>query len=395
MFALLGMQLFGGQCGSEDGSRLHFDMYGPAMLTVLIAFSGGWVDAYVGCSSGSASEAASAIFFLLAVVLGCFVLINLFIAVLLEALTTEEPEEEEEESGEKEDMKNNAVKNGATSIEEYVPPVRTFCRSVIANPATEWFIVGMIGASSVALALDTPTTDPDSFLAQTLSSLNIIFAFVFTVECLIKLHAYDPAIPPNGYLTSAWNRLDLAIVIISLVSLCPEMGPLSFLRILRVLRPLRLLSRVDGMQLIFDFIQSSSADVVNVAGVLLFFHALFAVVGMELFMDTFGSCTDPSILTRADCHPPLPASAPGGAPFSTPGRLLKGGGSAQDFGNDTVVQWRNPAFGSFDDFGSSMLILYTSATGDGCNYLWIRTCTHRLVLRDTSKEVERPERAHV
>ena len=36
VFALLGMQIFGGACGSEDGSRYHFDYYMPAMLVVLI-----------------------------------------------------------------------------------------------------------------------------------------------------------------------------------------------------------------------------------------------------------------------------------------------------------------------------------------------------------------------
>lgn len=33
-FSLIGMQLFGGKCGAEDGSRYHFDYFVPAMLTV-------------------------------------------------------------------------------------------------------------------------------------------------------------------------------------------------------------------------------------------------------------------------------------------------------------------------------------------------------------------------
>ena len=35
------------------------------------------------------------------------------------------------------------------------------------------------------------------------------------------------------------------------------------------------------------------------------------------------------------------------------------------------MEWLNPAFGSFDDFGSAMLILYVASTGDGWEeFMW-------------------------
>jgi hypothetical protein len=43
MFALLGMQLFGGKIDTQK-SRAHYDYYYPAILTVLSTFSGEWVD---------------------------------------------------------------------------------------------------------------------------------------------------------------------------------------------------------------------------------------------------------------------------------------------------------------------------------------------------------------
>ena len=45
IFALLGMQTFGGTGMSED-SRWHFDYYYSAMLAVFGIFTGGWVDAF-------------------------------------------------------------------------------------------------------------------------------------------------------------------------------------------------------------------------------------------------------------------------------------------------------------------------------------------------------------
>ena len=43
------------------------------------------------------------------------------------------------------------------------------------------------------------------------------------------------------------------------------------------------------------------------------------------------------------------------------GRALKGGGS--DDGTGERI-WRNPTFGSFDDFGSAMLLLLVMSSGD-------------------------------
>ncbi len=42
------------------------------------------------------------------------------------------------------------------------------------------------------------------------------------------------------------------------------------------------------------------------------------------------------------------------------GRELKGGGSGveEEEEEGLPIEWLNPAFGSFDDFGQSMLILY-------------------------------------
>ena len=53
-------------------------------------------------------------------------------------------------------------------------------------------------------------------------------------------------VQPDGYLLSSWNLLDLCIMVVSVISLCPEYDRLAVLRLLRVLRPLRLLSRVEG-----------------------------------------------------------------------------------------------------------------------------------------------------
>ena len=384
---------------------------------------------------------------MIALLLGFFVIMNLFVSIILEALA--EFEEEMEEAEEQEEAAEEAeaggaaqplpppVQRGVTSAggevegtdddndddDEELHPLRAFSRSVVKRPETEFGLVMLIGASSIALAIDTPTLDPDSDLGVGLVVANYVFTLIFTLEACLRFLAYDPvrrtidplmlstrssvlpivhAITPShrpmlftlimvnapqldrkrGYLTSPFNLLDLGIVVISIVSLCPEMTKFAFLRLMRVARPLRLLGKVPGMQIIFTFLAKASGDVLNVVGVVLFCHMLFAVVGMELFLDGFGQCTDESIFTRSLCHPenmpPPPPSQlimkPGGLasrpgrmmqPTALAGRFLKGGGGGDDGDEDLPVAWINPNFGSFDNFPSSVLLLFIAATGDG------------------------------
>ena len=142
-------------------------------------------------------------------------------------------------------------------------------------------------------------------------------------------------------------------------------------------------------------------------------------------MGSLGSCTDPAILTVDECHPtvsppPSPPTALAEAPLrqlssvptataslarslagaasladaeslaSAPSssldpylgvhtsraahaahrRRLKGGGSKGSA--NLIVQWANPALGSFDSFGQAMLVLFVMSTGDGWDALMFR-----------------------
>ena len=53
-----------------------------------------------------------------------------------------------------------------------------------------------------------------------------------------------------------------------------------------------------------------------------------------------------------------------GRQWQQPRRRLKGGGGGGDADLDGEIQWRNPSFGSFDDFFSSMTLLYVMSTLD-------------------------------
>ena len=112
IFALLGMQLFGGIWSESNGysltscppvnqspsshrcanglyekPRFHFDYAGPAMITVFIILTGEWVDEMAPITSAVGPSAG--IFFIGVVMLGKFLLLNLLIAVILHEFSGE------------------------------------------------------------------------------------------------------------------------------------------------------------------------------------------------------------------------------------------------------------------------------------------------------------------
>ena len=516
------MQAFGAT-GLSSQSRWHFDYFYDAMLTVFNVFTGGWVDAFQACTVVTGVK-ISGVFFVSCLIVGFFVILNLFVAILLEAFAEgdeEEDDEDEQDKGGNEESKTDDIADieggqggeaaeppstplvGEVAISEppaspssadaenmeildgmslgvFAPdhPFRVACHTLVTNKVFDTFIIILIVVSSACLALDVPRLDPTSDLKANLDLANYFFTAVFITEMLLKIVTYGFLFEgPKAYLRQPWNILDFMIVCVSilglLAKLVPAFGRLKALRILRVLRPLRLLQRNPGMKLIITSLLNTLPVVADVFLVVIVFHIIFAIIGMMMFSGMFGSCTDESITTRAECvepparrlllaarlpdadsigrldainhslewsdaltapgllpatpHTPLPSAAPlaeegphgaeeasdaaaskrrrlararakyakrkemNKASYRDPaareqrlrererrkrGRELKGGGGGGMGGDgemdeDTVIEWLNPAFGSFDNFGESMLILYVASTGDGWEeFMW-------------------------
>ena len=137
IFALLGMQTFGGTGMSAD-SRWHFDYFYPAMLAVFGVFTGGWVDLFQACV-GVSSVGTALLFFVPAIVVGFFIIMNLFIAILLEAFAHDEDEDDEGEGDEREGEEAGGEGGGegkgaetAESVAAVVPEAEA-----VANPPND------------------------------------------------------------------------------------------------------------------------------------------------------------------------------------------------------------------------------------------------------------------
>jgi len=104
IFALLGMQIFGGRFKNEE-SRGTFNNFGQSCLTVFQILTGeDWnvvmydgIEAYGGIKG---MGAIAALYFIILFVTGNFILLNVFLAIAVDNLSTDEDEVEAEEGGE-------------------------------------------------------------------------------------------------------------------------------------------------------------------------------------------------------------------------------------------------------------------------------------------------------
>ena len=152
-------------------------------------------------------------------------------------------------------------------------------------------------------------------------------------------HATRPS-PPSNRARPRAQVLDFSLLLISIGALASDVIPalafLKSLRALRVLRPLRLLSRNPGMRLIIASLIEALPAVSNVFGVLLALQLVFAILGMQIFMGNFGSCSDPTRLSRHDCvgiataDPPADTQAPFASPLQVVGAVNVNGDRTAD-----------------------------------------------------------------
>ncbi|ELT95078.1 hypothetical protein CAPTEDRAFT_210954 [Capitella teleta] len=176
----------------------------------------------------------------------------------------------------------------------------------------ETFIIVMICASSIALAIEDVHLQERPTLIDVLYYCDKVFTVIFVFEMLIKWCAYGF----KKYFTDVWCWLDFVIVAISLISLGAEgagmgdIGAFRALRTLRALRPLRAVSRWEGMKVVVNALIQAIPSIFHVLLVCLVFWLIFAIMGVQLFGGRFWHCIDEDgnnlnisiVNNETDCH---------------------------------------------------------------------------------------------
>ncbi|XP_050331189.1 voltage-dependent calcium channel type A subunit alpha-1 isoform X12 [Bactrocera neohumeralis] len=420
IFALLGMQLFGGQFSFKSGTpETNFNTFPIALLTVFQILTGeDWNEVmYQGIKSqgGYKKGMIYSVYFIVLVLFGNYTLLNVFLAIAVDNLAnaqelTAAEEEQVEEDKEKQlqelekemealqadgvhvengdgasipnkakSKKKEEEKKEEEEVTEGPKPMLPYSSMFILSPTNpirrgahwvvnlryfDFFIMIVISLSSIALAAEDPVREHSS-RNEILNYFDYAFTGVFTIEMLLKIVDLGVILHPGSYLREFWNIMDAVVVVCAAVSFGFDMSgssagqnlsTIKSLRVLRVLRPLKTIKRVPKLKAVFDCVVNSLKNVVNILIVYILFQFIFSVIGVQLFNGKFFYCTDESKHSSEECQ----------------GYYFK-------YEEDELLPkqeeriWRPRSF-HYDNVAAAMLTLFAVQTGEG----WPQVLQHSM-----------------
>uniref|UniRef100_A0A8C2L8T4 Voltage-dependent L-type calcium channel subunit alpha n=1 Tax=Cyprinus carpio TaxID=7962 RepID=A0A8C2L8T4_CYPCA len=141
-------------------------------------------------------------------------------------------------------------------------PIRVGCHTLIHHHIFTNLILVFIILSSISLAAEDPIR-AHSFRNNVLGYADYAFTSIFTVEILLKMTVHGAFLHKGSFCRNWFNLLDLLVVSVSLVSFFLHSSAISVVKILRVLRVLRPLRCVCACHLSFlgTFVVYKDGDV--------------------------------------------------------------------------------------------------------------------------------------
>uniref|UniRef100_A0A8C2L4M9 Voltage-dependent L-type calcium channel subunit alpha n=1 Tax=Cyprinus carpio TaxID=7962 RepID=A0A8C2L4M9_CYPCA len=406
IFALLGMQVFGGKFNFPDRviQRSNFDNFPQALISVFQVLTGEEWDSimYNGIMAHGGPQSPGilvSIYFIILYVCGNFVLLNVFLAIAVDNLAEAESLTAAQKEKAEEKLKIDEFESNVNEVKDPFPPAdfpgddeevepeipisprprpmadlqlketvvpmpeassffifgpqnkfRKLCHRIVNHTTFTNIILLFILLSSISLAAEDPI-DPRSFRNKVLAYADIVFTTVFTIEIVLKMTVYGAFLHTGSFCRNSFNILDLIVVGVSLLSMGMESSTISvvkILRVLRVLRPLRAINRAKGLKHVVQCMFVAIKTIGNIVLVTMLLDFMFACIGVQLFKGKLYYCTDPLQKTAEECQ----------------GTFLK---HVPNSLHDIEVHqrmWVNSDF-NFDNVLNGMLALFTISTFEG------------------------------
>uniref|UniRef100_A0A669CYE5 Voltage-dependent L-type calcium channel subunit alpha n=1 Tax=Oreochromis niloticus TaxID=8128 RepID=A0A669CYE5_ORENI len=301
IFALLGMQLFGGKFNFDETQtkRSTFDAFPQALLTCFQILTGeDWnmvmYDGIMAYGGPVFPGMIVCIYFVILFICGNYILLNVFLAIAVDNLAGGDSDDKKKEE---EEIKLSITEmmgvlkaktitlrsftflspsrfsDGGVQLkmadlappkEKVLPipegsaffclsktnPIRVACHTLIHHHIFTNLILVFIILSSCSLAAEDPIR-AHSFRNNILGYADYAFTSIFTVEILLKMTVHGAFLHQGSFCRNWFNLLDLLVVSVSLVSFFLHSSAISvvkILRVLRVLRPLRAINRAKGLK---------------------------------------------------------------------------------------------------------------------------------------------------
>lgn len=185
----------------------------------------------------------------------------------------------------------------------------------------------------------------------------LVIAGVFLLELGIKVVADGWFFTPNGYMRSFWNIFDFLLIATFIGVSVEELIVFAAMgrtgRVLTALRALRLITMSRHMRdAFYKILYGSALGLMAASAIMGLYLVPFAIWGRNLFSGRLYSCNDSTAKGKADCY---------GEFLNMP--------VDESLGFLAPRIWTNPnpsgSEWSFDDFRSSLLILFESVSLEG------------------------------
>ena len=348
IFAIMGVQFWGGkfwrcsvptvknatECiaagGTWQNAPLNFDNVAAGMLTLYeVASLELWLDVLHNAMDAPAELGEqpienvqwwSAFFFCIFIVIGSFLIMNLFVGAVVDTFNIVKAKQERSAlmtEGQAQfvasmrELFNNCPDPEPQPPKEESPcaKVRTVCFEIVTFSRCNGqftfdnFVAGLIGLNILVMAMPwwvlpelgvLADSDASRAVQETewngaLEWINFVFTWIFAVEASLKLLGLGVA----QYWLSGLNRFDLAVVFVSILGVIIDsampnpnpglMGVLMVFRVARSLRIFRLAVRFAGIKRLLQTLVFTLPAVMNVMMLLVLVMFIYAVLGMSFF----------------------------------------------------------------------------------------------------------------
>lgn len=202
------------------------------------------------------------------------------------------------------------LQNNSLFIFKNNSSIRIFLTKILNHWIFETFMLFIIFFSSLILVLQNPYEDPADFSQVLLKNLDQFVAFIYGIEFIFNVIAFGFFMGPSTYLRrSAWNILDFAIFIFTLVGviLTNKMRYTS-MKVFRTIRILKIGQRNPGIRVATQALMSAFPNIIRLLCFSLIFILCFALYGMRYLKSQYYYCTtldkitmDSYINTKHDC----------------------------------------------------------------------------------------------
>lgn len=221
--------------------------------------------------------------------------------------------------------------------------IRKTCCKIVENSWFECFIGLVTLLCTGTLALEDIYIDQRKTIKILLEYADMIFAYIFILEMLLKWVAYGF----KAFFSNNWYKLDFMVVIVFCLSLIgktrEDLNPLTSIKFLRALR---VLSQFERMKVVLRALIKTTLPTVSVFLVCLMTWLLFSIIGVYLFAGKFYECIDPT----------------SGERFSVFEVMNKS--QCENLVFNESMPWKNAKL-NFDNVGNGFLSLFQVATFNG------------------------------